>query len=359
MKARLERSLGMGLRAGRTAQILMDSAVSGHRARNVRLADDQVVVIGPWLSEIGFELLYWIPWLNSLKKVLELPADRIVAISRGGADAWYGDICGRYIDIFDFMSAEELKQRQEQRIAASGGQKHMGLSELDEYILREAREQHGIGDPILLHPSLMYKHFRPAWLRRQSVSAVFRHSGYRALRKRDPVEEQIKGLPERYVAVKAYFSSCLPEDDANITMMRTLIERLAANTDVVLLSTGLDIDDHRELGGAENVYDASSIMTPRNNLAVQTCIIRRADAFVGTYGGFSYLAPFLGRPSLSFFSEENFNSVHLDVMRRAVQRLRRQYPDGQPEFTAMRTTDLPLIDLLALRPDAGPTTSNH
>ena len=35
-------------------------------------------------------------------------------------------------------------------------------------------------------------------------------------------------------------------------------------------------------------------MTPENNLAVQTEVIRGAEAFVGTYGGFSYLAPLCG-----------------------------------------------------------------
>ena len=32
----------------------------------------------------------------------------------------------------------------------------------------------------------------------------------------------------------------------------------------------------------------------RENLAVQTALVAGASAFVGTYGGFSYLAPFLG-----------------------------------------------------------------
>ncbi len=35
-------------------------------------------------------------------------------------------------------------------------------------------------------------------------------------------------------------------------------------------------------------------MTPERNLAVQTAVIARARAFVGTYGGYSYLAPFCG-----------------------------------------------------------------
>ena len=43
-------------------------------------------------------------------------------------------------------------------------------------------------------------------------------------------------------------------------------------------------------------------MTPRNNLAVQTKVISGARAFIGTYGGLSYLAPFYGVNSLAFYS---------------------------------------------------------
>ncbi len=42
-------------------------------------------------------------------------------------------------------------------------------------------------------------------------------------------------------------------------------------------------------------------------------MIARARAFVGTYGGYSYLAPFCGVPSLAFYSEPTFKMHHLQV----------------------------------------------
>jgi hypothetical protein len=36
---------------------------------------------------------------------------------------------------------------------------------------------------------------------------------------------------------------------------------------------------------------------------VQAAIVARASAFVGTYGGFSYLAPFCGVPTTSYYSD--------------------------------------------------------
>lgn len=40
-------------------------------------------------------------------------------------------------------------------------------------------------------------------------------------------------------------------------------------------------------------------MTPGTNLEIQTTVITRARAFVGTYGGLSYLSPLYGVPALA------------------------------------------------------------
>jgi hypothetical protein len=54
-------------------------------------------------------------------------------------------------------------------------------------------------------------------------------------------------------------------------------------------------------------------MAPSRNLAVQTAVIARAKAFVGTYGGYSYLAPLCGVNSLALYSESTFKTQHLQV----------------------------------------------
>jgi hypothetical protein len=45
-----------------------------------------------------------------------------------------------------------------------------------------------------------------------------------------------------------------------------------------------------------------------------------ARAFVGTYGGFSYLAPFYGVPSVAYFSDPGgFSDKHLTMARSAFE----------------------------------------
>jgi hypothetical protein len=50
---------------------------------------------------------------------------------------------------------------------------------------------------------------------------------------------------------------------------------------------------------------------------VQTTLVARAQAFVSTYGGFSYLGAMLGIPTLALQTKKPFSSVHLSVLRAA------------------------------------------
>ena len=80
----------------------------------------------------------------------------------------------------------------------------------------------------------------------------------------------------------------------------------------MLLNTPFRVDDHADYAahGSPRVHTVDDLMTPARNLDVQTAVIAGAKAFVGTYGGYSYLAPLCGVPSLAFYSrrEEFFAS---------------------------------------------------
>jgi hypothetical protein len=123
-------------------------------------------------------------------------------------------------------------------------------------------------------------------------------------------------LPDDYVAVKFYFSSAFPDTPENRAFVEGVLRALSARTAVVLLNTGLALDDHLDFDarGRERVVTLDHLMTPSNNLEVQTVAIAHARAYVGTYGGLSYLAPFHGVPSLSFHTGgEGFIRRHLDL----------------------------------------------
>jgi hypothetical protein len=132
-------------------------------------------------------------------------------------------------------------------------------------------------------------------------------------------------LPERYVAAKFYGNVALPPTAENRAFVVEYLTQLAQNVDVVLLGTGHQFDDHEDFppGLRGRLHAIDHLMTPENNLAVQTEVIRHAEAFVGTYGGFSYLAPLCGVNTLAFYSHASgFRVDHLEVAKRVFSALR-------------------------------------
>ena len=65
------------------------------------------IVIGPWVGEVGYELLYWIPFLNWALKEFGLEKRRLIIVSRGGARFWYTHISSEYVDVFDLFTLDE------------------------------------------------------------------------------------------------------------------------------------------------------------------------------------------------------------------------------------------------------------
>jgi len=61
------------------------------------VAGSAPIVVGPWLSEVGYEVLYWIPFLRWVTAAYRIPTSRIVVMSRGGTASWYRDIGSRYV----------------------------------------------------------------------------------------------------------------------------------------------------------------------------------------------------------------------------------------------------------------------
>jgi hypothetical protein len=331
---------GLELRSGR---LRTDRAFAG-AARG-----DRPILVGPFVSEIGFEVLYWLPLLARYFEKHAIPKERVVAMSRGGAGVWYTDLAAGYVDVFDHLTPAELKEAQLTRVEHSGSQKQFALSELDRRLLDLARGDTGVGaDAAVLHPSLMYNAFTYLWADKAGHHGARRRLLNRPLPRPPANDDPALDLPAEYVAVKAYFSDCFPDNDDNRQFVARLVARLAEAHPVVLLSTGIELDDHRDFTTAADegrVRTVEHVMTPRNNLELQTRAIAGAKALVTTYGGFSYLGPFLGVPSIAFYSEENFVPAHLDVMRRAVTDLRNQGADAG--FMAVDVRDFPLVELAA------------
>jgi hypothetical protein len=281
---------------------------------------DKTILVGPWLSETGFELLYWIPFLAWAKAYGNLDPDRLVVISRGGAGPWYSHLTSNYEDVLSYYTPEEFRRFNEDRIAAQYGRlKHLEVSRFDRDIIARVKEARALGASELLHPSEMYRLFEHFWFQRAPVTLVEAFTSFAPL-PRPAAPFALRGqLPPRYVAAKFYGNGALPDTPANRAFVASFLADLAQHIDVVLLNTADRYDDHDdfppELKG--RIHSIEHLMRPEDNLAVQTEVIRHAEAFVGTYGGFCYLAPLVGTDTLAFYSHPTgFRFDHLEVAKR-------------------------------------------
>jgi hypothetical protein len=280
---------------------------------------DADVLVGPWTGEVGFELLYWIPFLGWLAE--QGPGGRrMVVVSRGGAAPWYRHLTSRYVDILEVMSPEEFRTQ-----TAGKKKQYDRRRPFDRDVLDKVRKRLGLEEGPVVHPSVMFRLFAALWRGQAGVDLVESFAVFRRLTP-PPEGERPAGLPADYVVAKFYFSKAFPDTQNNRAFVAETLRRISRQAPVALLSTSVRLDEHSDFEADSNsglfVVDAHTV--PHKNLELQTQLIAGARGFIGTYGGFSYLAPFYGISSLSFFSRpKGFEAHHLDVANRVFDRVLR------------------------------------
>lgn len=278
------------------------------------------VIAGPWTSEVGYEALYWLPFLHWAVDRHAVRPDRLIALSRGGTSGWYRGIASRYVDIFDLVDAREFAVQAAAR-RDRGDQKQMGLSDFDRELVRRASERLGIRDAIVWDPGLMYQLFRSFWYGDRSLDFLFRHTDFTRMSASAPVPTDV-ALPEGYAAVKFYTGPALPDTALNREALHGLVVRLAAQMPVVMLDMAWTVDEHRDFtfDGIPGVTTLRPSLDPRTNLGVQTSVIAGARLFLGTCGGLAWLAPFLGVDTLAVYDDDRYLTAHLYAARYAYRR---------------------------------------
>ena len=282
------------------------------------------IIIGPWTGEVGYELLYWIPFVRWVVETLQIPREQLFVISRGGTSSWYGDLAYRYADVFSFVTFDEwtapgahppasswTEVKRQKRLAARHGER------LRAEVLYRVQQAYNLPHVVPLRPEIMQALFNPVWGLEEPIEHLRAYTRYA------PITAPALGpeLPlSDYVAIRFYASWAFPTD--NRAFAQEVIDRVSQYLPVVLLNQPYSVDDHSDLG-AGPVYAFNDAMALASNLEVQTAVIGRAKAFVGTYGGLSYLAPFLGVPSVGVHTAlrasrlqrrpQRLAKVHLDV----------------------------------------------
>jgi hypothetical protein len=325
------------------AHVLDDQGMDDRRfTRRIEeiLRHERPVIVGPWTGEVGFELIYWVPFVRWVVQTYGIPPERLWVVSRGGTKGWYGDLAAHYVDAFEFFSPDAF------RAATEETKKQRRVGAFDAELARLVTAANSLGRPDLLHPGMMYRLFMPYWKDLASSARVEARAVYTRLA---PGDDFVGTLPPEYVAARFYFSECFPDTPANRAFVTATLDSISRQTPVVLLNTPFAVDDHRDIDASGGRVSAiADHMSPERNLAVQTAVISRARAFVGTYGGYSYLAPFCGVPSLAFYSERSFKVHHLHIAQQIFARL------GGASLVPLDVATASLLRLLSRDPITAP-----
>ena len=283
------------------------------------------IIVGPWLSEIGFELLYWVPFLRWAIASAEMDPARLYVLSRGGCRSWYAGIAHQYLELYDTYTPDTLRRLNDARVreqtlnAAAAGLrrrqrtvKQYYYSRVEAQIVHEASVRAKLDSPMVLHPSLMYRAFRRVW---RQHGDLFSRWSQLTQTCRLSAPHRFVGTSRPYVAVKFYASEACPDTPDHRARVGKMVCAIADRMPVVLLHTGTKYDEHGEFPIPDHPNVSRPRFDPATNLDDQTALIAGARGFVGTYGGFAYLAPFLGVPTSAFYGISNFRRDHLRLMK--------------------------------------------
>ncbi|MCF8479037.1 MAG: hypothetical protein K9H25_01270 [Rhodospirillum sp.] len=284
-------------------------------------AHDGPILVGPWLSEVGYEVIYWLPFLRWAIERHGLDPARLIPVTRGGAGIWYQELCGGApVELFDMVTPEAFSALNEARWkAAGGGQKQAFLDDREQALIDRITKERSLENVAIFHPALMFTLFWPAWNGRASASAILPHLVPAPL-PRPPLDPEMAALlPPRYTAVRFYFRPSLPDRPEIRARVTALVHRLAKTEPVVLLNTGLTLDDHGDLSiEGENILTLPILGDPSRNLALQTQVAGNASRFVGTYGGLSYIPALQGVTSLGLHAERgHILAIHQELAENA------------------------------------------
>lgn len=264
------------------------------------LAQDQhPILLGPFRSELGFEVSYWLPFVSWMASQVPNFDKRAVVVSRGGMAPLYERMANRGVDLYALRSVKEVRRENLFDQQVTQLQKQIRPTDWDEAVLDDAAKVMKLTPPFhVVHPAWMYWALAPYWEEQRGLAYLGSMTKY------DPVPApKLQGtLPERFVAVKFYGRATFPYPHPEIAqVVPQIVGNIASQVPVVLLSSGDEHDDHNDIPIAgQNIVSLPSVPAEQS-IAVQAAVLSKAVAFVGTYGGVQQMALRLGVPSVGLY----------------------------------------------------------
>ncbi len=244
------------------------------------------VVFGPFLGEVGIELLYWAPTVNFITAFMP----RFIhceIMSRGGMHDWYVPRTNsHYREIYSLRTIDEIEAERVRRVAEFGLMKQVRLSEFEKNLIADSFGRRRV---FLVHPSLILFLYRRYWQGKVGLEKVLPSLTYA----KPTLSDLPFDLPQSFTAVRFY-----ERDSFRLPLNEVEFENQlgwALEGRLVSVDTGVRYDDHvpLEVGKSSILYPLHGWPADKN-LHFQSQAVLRASKLVVTHGGIAYIGVLAG-----------------------------------------------------------------
>lgn len=286
---------------------------------------------------MGFEALYWTPFLAKLRQD-GLDPNRLIPVTRSGAACWYEVPQG--LEMYAMRTPQDMRIHNREQVLRTGQVKQTHVTDWDRKLIKDAADTLKLKSYLTLHPSWMYQLFMPFWQGQEGPGYLGKYAHFTELAP-PPLPDGIT-LPEEFVAVKFYSRATFAPSPPAIQFVEQTVRQIAKHHPVVLMDWDGHVDDHMgfPVPDLPNVHKLSKMypgLLPDRALAVQSAILARSIGFVGTYGGFAHLALRFRRPTISYYWDWGWVAfAHRTISEQLAQSM------GVP-FHCLRVMDLPML----------------
>ena len=265
---------------------------------------DLPILVGPWRGEVALEAIYWIPWVQRLRQELGIDPTRLIPIGRGGSAWWYQVPTG--IELYVLRTPQQVRIETKLQHQAKHQLKQIAWTPFERAVVQDAADSINAKRYLTLHPHRMCDEIAPFWEGQRGLAWLQRQLAFAPLTL--PPLPATAHLPDQFVAVHFYARSTWPMAPPLIQFATETIKQLSHAQPVVLVGSGLHMDDHMDLPipPLPNVYtlkDCGVDVTPQTNLALVSAVLGKAAGCLGTYGGTVQLAARLGKPAIGFYDQ--------------------------------------------------------
>lgn len=267
------------------------------------------IFFGPWMGELGFEILYWAPFVYHHSNKSDF------SISRGGVEFLYPKC--RYIDIFEYIDNSYWNKIQENRLRILGGEKQRKWIPVEIKLFREINNslfQNSQIECAVLHPKSIFEKYKFSLVNNREFESQlgllidFSNSMEINNFKDQPRKQMLTNVQKVLLAL--YTREGVSSHTITDFYDSELFNDLTSNAEVYNLSNDyMDINHSFVSNINYKKFDCDTFYL-KKNLESTVDQILRSDIVITTDGGLAYLSILLGKNTVAIRGDGEYWSEY-------------------------------------------------